>query len=203
MSYQRRVFKRYLTEQDEKQLFKCVAGSSDAYARRDFAWMTLMRCTGIRVGSMSGITVSEAREAIRTKQLVLSDAFAKGRHGYSVFIPERGLKALRRLLKVRRELGHKDDDLMPLIMSRRGGQRLSIRSYQARMQHWVKAAGLNIDASPHWLRHTFAKRLVKNATTADPLQVVKSALGHADIWSTQIYTFADKEDVEASIRAAC
>ena len=203
MGYQRKVFKRYFTEAEEKKLFKFVGSSANVYARRDFAWMTLMRCTGIRVGSMSGITVGEAREAVRTKHLVLSDEFAKGHKGYSVFVAQRGLKAIRQLLKVRNGLGHSDDDSMPLVMSRKVNQRLSIRSYQSRMRAWVRAAGLNIDASPHWLRHTFAKRLIKHSTASEPLCVVSSALGHANINTTLVYILPEKEDVEESIEAAC
>ena len=89
----------------------------------------------------------------------------------------------------------------PLVVGRRG-TRLAVRSYQARMQHWVKAAGLEINASPHWLRHTFGQRLIESSTANEPLLVAQQALGHRSITSTQIYTKPTREQVQADIDRA-
>ena len=138
---QRAVFERYLTEGEERQLMKHVGKFGDELSRRDAAWIELMRQTGIRVGSMAGLTVEAAQHGVKRARLVLEDDHAKGGRGYEVPLNKRAVAALRRLLKVRSDMGYKPLPHMPLVMSRKGNG-MSVRSYQARMAMWVREAGL-------------------------------------------------------------
>lgn len=199
----RKVFERYLTITEERKLSRTVAQFADVYARRDAAWMKLLRQTGIRVGSLAGLTVGEARQALRTHYLDVSDAHAKGGHGYSVFATKPARRALQALLAIRRELGHALATDEPLIVSRhRRG--LSVRSFQARLQKWRREAGLPVDASPHWFRHTLAKRVLEQSTAppASALRIVQLALGHRNSRSTEIYTLPCREDLETALEEA-
>ena len=54
-----------------------------------------------------------------------------------------------------------------------------------RVKYWLAKAGIDKALSPHGLRHTFATHLY--AATSD-LLVVKRALGHRDLSTTEIYT---------------
>lgn len=49
-----------------------------------------------------------------------------------------------------------------------------------------------VKASPHWLRHTFAKAAVLNGRD---IRVVATLLGHASVTTTMIYTEQDALDV--------
>jgi integrase/recombinase XerC len=89
---------------------------------------------------------------------------------------------LRSYLKARRRLG--DGECRALFLSNRG-TRLSPGQVANRVKHWLTKAGIDKDISPHGLRHTFASHLY--AATSD-LLVVKRALGHRDISTTEIYT---------------
>lgn len=199
--YQRKVFDRFLTRGEERQLMRHVAQFNDLFARRDHAMLQLLRQTGMRVGSLVGLDVWEAREALRTGRLVLADESAKRGLGYSVPVNRFAKEALRTLIKVRQRLGFDDLDDDALILSRHG-KRISIRSVEARMQKWRESAGLGVEASPHWLRHTLAKRMLETSEAAQPLRIVQHALGHSTERATQVYTFPDREEIAQAFEAA-
>ncbi len=201
------TFDRYLTEQEERQLLNTVrdrAGDQTQQARiaaRDYAWMRLMRYTGIRVGALCGLTVGDAREAQRTGYLPLRAEIQKRGQAGKVFMTREAHKALMDLYQSRRSVNPTAGDLDHdrLLISRQGGK-VTRRNLQMRMAHWAKAAGLQAHVSPHWWRHTLAKRVMKHSTAGDPRGVVKSVLGHRSISSTSVYTEPDKEDVEDALR---
>lgn len=197
----RAVFERYLTKAEEARLFKHVGQFSGVLARRDHAWMLLLRHTGIRVSSLAGLTVGDARSAIALRSLTLRHEHAKGGRGYEVACNKDAISALRTLLSVRREMGHMQIDDHPLVCSVRGSA-LSVRSFQARFSEWRSEAGLAVEASPHWLRHTLAKRLIAQSTARNPLSIVQAALGHRDLSSTGIYTLPDREELALAMEEA-
>lgn len=192
----RKEFERYLKVDEERQLFKEVARYSDVYARRDHAWMLLLRHTGIRVATLAGLNVSDALEALRldTPRLVMRPEITKGHQGGTVYLRKSAQSSLRCLLRIRKELGFPNEENLPLVYSRRG-KRMSVRAYQERVAHWCRAAGMERIASPHWFRHTLAKRIMANSTGKDPRGEVQRVLGHASSASTDIYTAPDIEDI--------
>ena len=197
----RKVFHRYLTEPQEKSLFTTVKQYAGIHARRDYAWMLLLRQTGIRVNPLAELTVDDARQALKSGYLHLRGETNKGGREHEVFLNTKAQAALRDLLAIRAEMGHIQEGDAPLIMSRKH-QGMSVRSFQARMKAWCLAAGLDCQASPHWFRHTLAKRIMQRSTAKDPRGIVQAALGHGHIQSTLIYTLPDKEEVAAAMREA-
>ena len=196
------AFDRYLTEAEEKQLFATVKSRSGLLAARDYAWMRLFRATGIRVGAMSQLTVGHARAALRSDHLELESNIQKKGVEHRIFTTKACKRALRDLLRIRREMGYPETDGGGLIMSR-NHKPMSIRSYQARMNYWCALAELHIKASPHWFRHTVGKRIMKNSTAQDPRGIAQGVLGHRCTRSTDVYTRPDKEDIEAAMREVC
>lgn len=198
----RAVFERYLTEAEESRLFKHMTKQrAEPLALRDLAWMRLLRATGMRVGTLARLTVGEARDALVAEKLVLRDEISKGRRGYDVRLFDDALSALRDLLRARRQMGMVEFESEPLVVSRRGTP-LSVRGFQARMQMWVSEAGLTIKASPHWWRHTLAKRSMARSTGRDPLAHVQTILGHRNRATTAIYTLPDRAEVDETLRRA-
>ena len=196
------TFHRYMTEAEEKLLFSTVKQTAGIYAERDHAWMRLLRATGIRVGALSQLTCHHARQALATGHLQLGADIQKGEVAHTLFVTKAANKALRDLLRLRKTMGHGELPDAPLILSRNHNG-LSIRSFQSRLQMWRGKAGLISDVTPHWFRHTVAKRIMKNSTAQDPRGVVQGVLGHKSSRSTSIYTQPDKEDVEDAMRQVC
>jgi len=200
--YVRNTFERYLTEAEERQLFRYMQQfSGDLYARRDRAMMVLLRQTGVRVGSCARLTCLDAREALRVERLVLRAEISKRGRGYDVRANKPARAALRELLKCRRDMGCDELPDAPLIMSRHG-RGLSVRSIQDRVRKWCLAAGLSVQASPHWMRHTLAKRVMARSTSNNPVAVVQRILGQSSASSAAVYTMPDREEIDAAVELA-
>jgi len=186
----RKIMERFLTPPEEKQLFQTVRQYSSIEAQRDYAWMLLLRMTGIRIGVLAGLTVDDARGALAEKRLSVRAEINKGHVAYKIYLNKNSEKALRLLLKVRKAMGHPEQGHAPLVMSREH-KGMSIRSFQDRCKHWGDLAGL-AGFSPHWFRHTIAMRIMQESTAQDPRGIAMAALGHKHINSTAIYTQPDK-----------
>ena len=189
----RKTFDRYLTEQEEKQLLGHIKQFKSNIAQRDAAWIDLLLATGIRVNVMANLTVGDARLALQSKKLRVRGEINKGKREYEVPASKRACAALRKLLALRAKQPPYGID-SPLVTSRHH-QALSVRSYQERLQHWRNEAGLTSPVSPHWMRHTVAKRIISRSQSSNPLSQVQMALGHSNIVSTGVYTYPDKEEM--------
>lgn len=195
------TFERYLTVAEERRLFATVRQYADALARRDAAWMAALRQTGVRVTAFSRLTVFDAQAALRTGYLTLPAAIQKRRQAHRVYLNRKARAAFRDLLRIRREQGHAEHPQAALVMSR-NRRSMSVRSFQVRMRLWCARAGLDMQASPHWFRHTLAKRLVAQSTAQDPAGIVQSALGHRARNSTGVYMMPDREAVALALEEA-
>jgi site-specific recombinase XerD len=187
---------RYLKEHEEKQLFKTIAAASGLDAQRDYAWMQFLRNTGVRISVLANLTLGEAKAIIASQHITLPAM--KGGEEAQVFVNKKAVSALKTLIHVRRQFGFAVIDSMPLIMGYKN-KGMSIRNFQSRMKYWRELANLPVQASPHWWRHTLGKRIIKNSTSPDALNIAQKALNHSSIQSTGIYTEADREDVEAAL----
>jgi len=194
-------FHRYLRRDEEKALFRAIAASADKLAHRDHAWMRLVRHTGIRVGALARLQVGDAMHALEWKELRLSPAIQKGRVAHSIHLNSEAKRALEDLLRIRRQFSRDENPNAPLVLSRTG-RVLSIRSFQSRVRYWARQAQLPVDASPHWLRHTLAKRIMAQSTARSPESIVRRVLGHRSLASTAIYTAPDRDDVAQALDEA-
>lgn len=194
-------FKEYLTETEERQLLRTVKRIDDIYAKRDHAWIRALRYSGCRIDAFSKLNVRHAQQVAKTNYLVLEPAIMKRKKGHEVFISKKGRAAFRDLLRILRHMNASTDPDAPLVLSR-NNKRMSVRSYQDRLAMWDRESSLNLGISPHWLRHTFAKRLLQYSEAREPLMAVQAALGHLSPKSTIQYTWPDKEDMERDLEAA-
>ena len=199
---------RYLTEGEERKLFATINSRSGIIARRDYHWMRLARNTGLRVGTLHGLSVSDARDALASGYLAIRPEISKRKQAHKLFLNKVATASLKALLKVRRDMlaarsempaGDADHCGEPLIISRHG-RALSVRSFQHQMRLWCRETGLPVAASPHWWRHTLAMRIMRHSTAQDPRGTVMSVLGHRSMNSTAQYTGPSREDVEAALR---
>ncbi len=194
-------FDRYLTGTESRRLLSAVRKRRGKIARRDGCWIRLGMFTGFRVGSLSGLTVGDARLALTGG--VLRARKAKRGLEYDVPVSSGIRRVLLEALAVRRAMGFDLDDAdAPLFVSREGAA-LAVRSMQHQMKAWRDAAGIAVPASPHWLRHTFAKKVMRTTTHKDPQGVVQALLGHRTRRATEVYTQPDREELAQSMEAVC
>lgn len=150
---------------------------------RDKAILEILFSTGLRVSEMVGLNCDQVNLKTREFGIV-----GKGGKARVVFVSKQAAEFVGRYLRSR------TDKLKPLFI-RTGGKnmiassdeemRLTSRSIQRLVKHYVKAAHLPVMATPHTLRHSMATDLLRAG--AD-LRSVQELLGHKNIATTQIYT---------------
>lgn len=199
------AFVRYLTPEEQRRLVGVLRlHRGNPAALRDLGWVSALLHTGMRLGEWSAMTVGDALEALRTGWIFIPADRRKGREGqrrdHTVLVTVPVRKALQMLLRARVEMlgAGPARDTAPLVVSRHGGA-MCMRQYQVRLAHWAKLAELPDRVSPHWLRHTRAKNIMRATTSNDPRGIVQAALGHASIASTGIYTEVSREDLAAAL----
>jgi integrase/recombinase XerD len=154
---------------------------------RDRAMMQLLYATGLRVGEMVALDVSDV-------DLSGGKVATTGR-GKSRKIPFGSgltLNALadyldrgRPMLSQMAEHGTakpSEDDRKALFLNHRG-QRLTRQGFWLILKRYAKSAGLG-QISPHTLRHSFAAQKLDSGADIRDLQQI---LGHANISTTQVY----------------
>jgi integrase len=210
-----RFITRYLTEAQQSKLMSTIKAHAAVLARRDYAWIALLKATGLRIGEFARMNIADAEFALKTGWLYIpkqnrkatggkaatadKPARAATRQAHQVPVTRPVREALEALCGIHTEMGGPGTPAAPLIFSRKH-RRMSIRSYEARMAAWCELAGIGY-ASPHWLRHTRAMNIMRRSASSNPLGLVKAALGHASIASTGIYTAVSKEDLIAGLEA--
>ncbi|MCG6265341.1 site-specific integrase [Vibrio vulnificus] len=214
------VFLHYFTEQEERQLFKTVKETYGIYAQRDYYWMLLMRETAVRLGilagphakkaqelnlPMLGLTVGDAEQSLEEGYLIYDSTNAKGKKKHPIALNKSAIHALKQLLKIHVEMSQGiewDTPRLerPLFLSR-NRQAMSRRSFQSRFSTWCRLANVP-EGTPHWLRHSWAKRYLERTTSPDALRRVQAVLGHSNIATTSVYTTPDRESLSSAMREA-
>ena len=93
-------------------------------------------------------------------------------------------------LKMRGFQSHPDS---PLLQDRQH-RRLPVREVQRLVQKYREAAGLDVRATPHSLRHSWASQLAR----AGSLRAVQQMAGHKSIASTEIYLHTQPHELMAA-----
>ena len=166
---------------------------------RDAALLELLYGTGARISEVLDLDVDDA-----TGLLVDPDAglrvFGKGRKERIVPVGSYARNAVAAwLVRGRAEFAQASVRPSPALLLNRRGQRLSRQSAWAVLQRAAASAKLEVEVSPHTLRHSFATHLLDGG--AD-VRVVQELLGHASVTTTQIYTLVTAEHLREVFMAA-
>jgi site-specific recombinase XerD len=155
---------------------------------RDRAIMELLLRTGLRIGELADLEVSDVRLTQRTGELVVRHG--KGDRRRVVPLSRSARTPLRAWLTDRQRHPSQPEREQGALWLSRGGQRLSVRSVSKLVAGVMAAAG--VDESAHGLRHTVATRLVRDHSR--DLALVADILGHADVKTTRRYARSELED---------
>ena len=178
----------FLTEAEKRRLSKELRASSSKIARRDRIIIELFLGTGIRLRELVNLDIDDVD--LDAKHLRVR---AKGGVPQVKFLKSTLRSLLRVYLNERRCRGN--GECRALFLSNRGS-RLSAGQVANRVKHWLRKARIRKRISPHGLRHTFATHLYSR--TGDIL-VVKRALGHRDLSTTEIYTHLVDDALEDAL----
>jgi integrase/recombinase XerD len=149
-------------------------------ALRDRALLEVLYATGARISEAVGLDVDDL-------DLDSGGVRLSGKGGKQRVVPvgsyaRTAVEAY--LVRARPQLAAAGRGAPALFLNARGG-RLSRQSAWTVLQATVEKAGLEVDVSPHTLRHSFATHLLDGG--AD-VRVVQELLGHASVTTTQVYT---------------
>ena len=147
-------------------------------SRRDRALLETAYSAGVRVAELVGLNLED---------LDLDESCAtvrgKGRRERIVFLGPQALESIHAWMPDRDTMA-KPKAAQALFLNK-NGTRLTVRSVGRILSKYLGPAGLDPNASPHSLRHSFATHLLNQG--AD-IRGVQELLGHKSLATTQIYT---------------
>lgn len=181
---QRKPPKVLSTEQVELLLSqpKCV----DLKGYRDKAMLELVYATGIRVTELISLDVEDI-------DLEASSIKCNNR-GKERIIPIGSLAAgalKEYMTKARNSLLKDDSD--PALFVNVNGKRLTRQGFWKIIKQYKNQADIDVDITPHTLRHSFAMHLLENGAE---LRAIQEMLGHSDISSTQVYAQMEQDRIK-------
>lgn len=144
---------------------------------RNLALIDILISTGIRIAEASNITINDI---IGSERVIL--IHSKGRKQRLIYIscPETW-NNITSWIKIRKTRSTNTD----MLFVNRYGKPISIHGIEYIYNSLKIQSGININSTPHYLRHTFATNLLANG--AD-LRSVQEILGHSSVSTTEIYT---------------
>jgi len=153
------------------------AGTSSDLEIRDVAMFELFYSSGLRLGELAALDVSDLDIADRS--LVVR----AGKGGKTRILPigVKAVTAINTWLAQRKTLAIGET----AVFTSNRGFRLSRRSIELRLELWCKKKGIVEHVYPHKLRHSFASHLLESS---QDLSAVQELLGHSSLSTTQIYT---------------
>lgn len=196
----------YLTEPQQRELLKAARTQACQLAQRDYHWMSALIITGMRVHEFSRLTKPVVQRGLAAGWLVSDKNHCKGKRKANEYCVTAQLRMhLLALLQlsdteaVNRPLAEDEDQ--PLIWGREGeSTHLGVRSYQARMKIWVKAAGLDDRLTPHALRHTRGMNVLRHSRGNNAVKVAQIALNHHSMRSTGVYLHVSREEMATQLQ---
>jgi len=174
---------KFLYNEDIEKIFD-VPDTTKPLGQRDILILELLYDTGIRVGELVNIKLSDIDFSNRTIRIL-----GKGNKERIVLFGVYLEDTLTLYLNDGRKkiLNNKNSEY--LILNGHGNH-ITTRGVRLIIENIIKKACIKTHATPHTLRHTFATHLLENG--AD-LLTVKELLGHSTLSSTQVYTHVTNE----------
>jgi integrase/recombinase XerD len=147
---------------------------------RDHAMLRLLSATGMRVGELVMVNVSDVDFAEGRVRVV-----GRGNRERSLPLDQATLDSIRVYLDQARPFLTRNAPSEAALVVNQRGLRLTRQGFWLIMKGLVREAGLPAIMTPHMLRHSFATHQIGVGLG---LEELRQLLGHASIATTQIYT---------------
>jgi len=179
----RKTLPKVLTVEEVDKLLnvECVT----IFDYRDKAMLELMYATGLRVSELLNLTLND----IDLENCIIR-CIGKGSKERMIPIGEYVLSSMMAYLDRRPKLYIMKRDEHLFLNNH--GKGLSRISFFKMIKKRLKLSNINVDVSPHTLRHSFATHMIEYGSD---LRVVQELLGHSDISTTRIYTHISNQKV--------
>ena len=176
-----------LTVEEVDQLLSAPASISPQ-GIRDKAMLELLYATGMKVSEIVSLDVQDIHTDLRYLHCI-------GASGKERILPMNKVSAhyVKLYLKESRDKllkGNKEEGALFLNSL---GSRLTRQGFWKVLKKYAKETEIEMDITPHTLRHSFATHLLDNG--AD-LRSVQEMLGHADISTTQSYSSIPRKNMK-------
>ncbi len=172
---------RALAPEEVASLFQAIQEGRPSLVKRDHAIVQLLLQTGIKLGELTGLRLSDVQLRGNGEGSLLVGE-GDGNNCRQVPLNSLARAALQDYLRVRSASDGTDN----LFLSQGGGC-ISRRTVQRLVNVYAKAAGLE-DVSAHVLRHTFA---VSTLQDTEDLSLVARLLGHRCLETTAKYLISN------------
>ena len=160
-----------------------IPDTNDVLGLRDASILELLYSTGIRVGELVKIKISDIDFSENRIKIL-----GKGNKERYVLFGDKCRGLITRYMKDSRPKLLKTSSNYLYLNTR--GTPISIRTTENMVNNVVNKSSIKFNVSPHTLRHTFATHMLDNGSD---LNSVKELLGHSNINTTAIYTHVSNE----------
>ncbi|GAB5465088.1 MAG: site-specific tyrosine recombinase XerD [Candidatus Kapaibacteriales bacterium] len=153
------------------------------YDKQLFASLILLIYgSGLRVSEALGLKISDlGKGSIKV--------LGKGKKNRNAYLTSEASSSLKELIKLRISKGHRLNN-SSLVFCTEDSSQLNRQAAYKHIKSLILRSGINSEASPHTLRHSFATHLLNNGAG---IESVGELLGHSSLSSTQIYTHVSIE----------
>jgi site-specific recombinase XerD len=172
----------------KREVDRLLREAEKAGNKRNLAILLLLRHTGLRVGELCNLRLSDISISERKGSVLVRSG--KGDKDRIVPLNHDVRESLDAYLAVRPTVN--DDHL---FIGQRG-EPLQTDAVQLVVRKFARRAGL-AGVTPHVLRHTFAKHVLD---AGEDLATVSRLLGHERLETTAIYTEPTARDLEEAVR---
>jgi integrase/recombinase XerC len=180
---------------DEMTRLLEMPDAGEPLGRRDRAILELFYASGLRLSELVQLDLGDVNLSARIVRVM-----GKGKKERLVPFNTSTRTALSAWLKDRASLREAVpvDRSEPMFVNFRG-TRLTGRSVQRLVAHYVAMCSTRFGISPHALRHSFATHLLEHG--AD-LRAIQELLGHVQLSTTQRYTHVNMAQLQLAYRKA-
>jgi len=164
-----------LSDNELDRLWAALQTSRRPHAKRDMAILALLLETGLSVGTLVSLNLSDIELHEGSLRLRLEG-------GQEAWLPPGKASELiqRYIQEARPELNHSPDE--PALFISQTGERMSRQGVWQVLRRWGRVIGLPTTLSPRLARHTAVIELVN---AGRPIEEIQALLGHSNPLSTQ------------------
>ena len=176
---------KYLGIEEIETVFN-IPDVSTALGQRDKVILEVLYATGIRVGELVNIKISDI-DFYKKEIKVLGKGNKERLDPFGDYC----LDAMNLFISDgRKKILDKNKTNSSYLIINARGKKITTRGIEKIIDLIVKKAALKKHVSPHMLRHSFATHLLNNGCD---ILTVKELLGHESLETTQIYTHVSNE----------